>query len=287
MLQLLADDENEDLDDDDACDLLSRGVEGRRVVGAEAMHFQATTTTMMMMVATLLLVAAVAITKPATAIYPNIPPFVDQCMGTTQARCVPSLKPQCTWSNDGAPSCYETNYLAQVPARMDNVSFTSRFFQFAYGVHMAEGNVYSMYMTDSTEECARLCFASAGVSGIRCLSFDYYPVEDPQPQAPYFETIETGVCVLNSENKDTGRLRNVDMGLTDSELFAKSHFTARPSSGLEGYYELRDPRGGMIADMLGYSGDVTYQMSVNWAKSRWGLYHLCLLYTSPSPRDRG
>jgi hypothetical protein len=43
-------------------------------------------------------------------------------------------------------------------------------------------------------------------------SFDFYPMEMPDGSHPLLETRERGVCVLNTGNKDSARLRNEDQG---------------------------------------------------------------------------
>jgi hypothetical protein len=206
------------------------------------------------------------------ALYPDTKPYMDSCVGTVPQRC--GKKPQCTWSVAQYPECFESLFLAQVPSHVADTSLTTRFFEFSYGVHLSEGNNNQWWLVDNTEECARKCFASATNGGIRCLSFDYYPMEAPLKQWPYEETIDTGICILNSENKDSARLRNSDFGLTDAELFYKSHFSHRPFSALEGYYELRDPRGGRIALMLEFNANAKYSTNNLWPRSRWGLMHL-------------
>ena len=168
------------------------------------------------------------------ALYPNIPPFMDQCVGTKKLVCQ-SVRDGCFWTETGAPDCYEKKYFQMTPLRVpDPLDIVIRFFEFSYGVHLSEGTNQQTYVLHSVTECAKLCLTSTGTSGVRCLSFDYYPHEYPRPEAPFFETVESGICVLNSENKDTARLRNSDMGWTDSELYYTSHFTRRPFSGLEG-----------------------------------------------------
>ena len=50
----------------------------------------------------------------------------------------------------------------------------------------------------------------------------------------------------------------------------------RLTQGLKGYYEVRDPRGGALANFLQYAGNpLTGLQSVNhvWGQSRWGIFH--------------
>ena len=69
-------------------------------------------------------------------------------------------------------------------------------------------------------------------------------------------------------------------GWTDAELYyGLSHFTKRPFSNLDGYYEVRDPRGGAIAQMLNYILTIDFAPSIIWGGSRWGISHLSV----PSP----
>ena len=207
--------------------------------------------------------------------YPNKAPRMDKCVGKSKTTCK-KFKKYCVWDETGAPDCFEKKYFKLAPKNKDPLDIVIRFFTFSYGVHLSEGTNQQTHVVHSVAECAKLCLSSTGTSGIPCLSFDYYPHEDyyNYTGAPHFETPSSGYCLLSSSNKDTARLRNSDMGWTDSELFYKSHFTYRPFSGEEGYYELRDSRGGQISTMLEYSKGIDFSAVNLWPRSRWGLMYL-------------
>ena len=166
------------------------------------------------------------------------------------------------------------------------MGLSTKFFTFNAGVHLSEGTHQKFFYNVSPDDCAAECLSSPGVcpSNVRCLSFDFYPFEDPKTSAPWLETALNGVCVLNTENKDSARIRNSDLGYSDASLFYRSHFSYLPFSDGEGYYEVRDPRGNAVSTMLDYqalnsSVPATF---VNWGGSRWGLYTL----QAPSPQNQ-
>jgi hypothetical protein len=206
--------------------------------------------------------------------YPDKTPLIDRCTGKAKKSCTKNFKKECVWDETGAPDCFERSYFKQVPARRDPLDIVIRFFEFSFGVHLTEGNSQETHSVASVADCARLCLNSAGRTGIPCLSFDFYPIEDFVVAAPHSESGRSGYCILNTSNKDTARLRNSDMGYTDAELFYESHYTNRPFSGEEGYYELRDPRGGQISNMLEYNRGVDFTAQNIWPRSRWGLMFL-------------
>jgi hypothetical protein len=238
-----------------------------------------------------LLVFVALVPAVTQALWPNIPPLTDQCTGTPSTKqCKKKLNHTCVWSNAQAPDCFEATWLAQTPSAnvTTDVNLALKFFAFSYGVHLSEGTNQQWWFVDSVDECAGQCLSSVknvlqggGGGGVRCLSFDFYPIESPQAQAPYLETVNSGICVLNTENKDTARLRNEDMGLTDAELLYTSHFTYRPFSALDGYYELRNPRGGELNLMLDFSGSAQFATNNLWPMSRWGILHLVV----PQPKS--
>jgi hypothetical protein len=219
-----------------------------------------------------LLIAVLAVTCQAD--YPDRAPRMDRCVGKSKVSCTKNFAGVCVWDESGAPDCFEKAYFRLAPVKKDPLDIVIRFFLFSYGVHLAEGTSQETHAVSSVADCARLCLNAAGRTGIPCLSFDYYPIEDPVSTPPFSETPLSGYCILNTGNKDTARLRNSDMGWTDAELFYASHFIARPFSGEEGYYELRDPRGGQISNMLDYNKGVTFSAQNIWPRSRWGLMFL-------------
>ena len=132
--------------------------------------------------------------------------------------------------------------------------------------------------------CKRIFTLGKPLTSFPQLSFDFYPFEDPKPTEPWLETALTGVCVINSENRDSARLRNSDLGYSDASLFYRAHFSYLPFSDAEGYYELRDPRGNQLSTMLDYpslnsSVPATF---VSWGGSRWGMYTL----VAPVPQSQ-
>ena len=234
---------------------------------------------------------------------PNLP-YVDPCMGKAESSCGVKGGGDCAWVTEFSPMCVNQNWAGvQPPPRWDAVEkpLVSMFFEFFAGVHLSEGSYQRFYYNTDVTMCAELCLASAGgglntetfaapVFGVpqpdyvfvRCLSFDFFPFEEPVESAPYYESPETGVCVLNSNYRENARLRNVDQGLTDSELFASSFYEYRPFSALEGYYEVRDTRGAGIAAMLNYNQGGSLGDSVRaWGGSRWGSAALSV----PVPMD--
>jgi hypothetical protein len=100
------------------------------------------------------------------------------------------------------------------PINKDIVGISSKFFVFNAGVHLSEGTFQKIFNNLTPDECAAECLKSAGQcpDNIRCLSFDFYPYENPKLGPPWMETGDSGVCVLNTENKDSARLRNSDLG---------------------------------------------------------------------------
>lgn len=218
--------------------------------------------------------------------WPNAP-YIDVCSGATQTSCAKTAG--CSWFQTNAPWCYDTLYQQQYAPKgyYEESDFVKKFFTFSFGTHLSEGSTTQIHYNLNVTECAAACLGSASTKGAtyttRCLSFDFYPFEDPWYQPPYNEVLENGMCVLNTANRNTARLRNEDQGFTDAELFYKySHYTSRPFSNLGGYYEIRDPRGGQVSEMLDYGGsslDVTTQ--IVWGGSRWGITHLRI----PPPID--
>jgi len=187
--------------------------------------------------AIVLVVLTIWLATSVVAPYPSKRPFMDKCVGTKKVACLgrPKRSAGCIWNEQGAPDCFEKSYFYIKTFReLDPLDTVVRFFEFSYGVHLSDGTNQQIHVVHEVGECAQLCLASTGASGVRCLSFDYYPHERPDPNPPFNETARSGICILNSENSDTARLRNTDMGSTDAELFYKSHFTRRPFSGEEG-----------------------------------------------------
>jgi hypothetical protein len=211
-------------------------------------------------------------------------PFYDLCNGKIPTSCVASSS--CTWSVQYSPVCTNRALLQLHPPRVDPTNFIAAFFTFNWGVHLNEGSTTRAYYNMDLESCARECIKSAGglpaldgsqgLAKVRCLSFDFYPFEDPQVDLPLGESMDRGICSLNTDNRDTARLRNEDQGFTQAEWYYKSHFSKRPFSPLSGYYEVRDPRGGALANFLQYGGSpLSGLQSIQhvWGQSRWGIFH--------------
>ena len=208
---------------------------------------------------------------------PQKEPFMDPCYGKSRNTC----KNECTWSVLRFPWCFNAEYLQLSPSETidvtNNIGTALKFFTFSYGVHLSEGTMKQDYYNMLVDDCARLCLVSALLPGNnRCLSFDFYPFEDPWYSEPWLESHQAGVCTLNTGTAAVSRLRNEDQGYTDAELYYQSHFTHRPVSDLDGYYELRDARGESIGEFLEYGsgGDLSIPTINLWGRSRWGLYHL-------------
>ena len=175
------------------------------------------------------------------------------------------------------------------------------FFTYHHGVHLAEGPYakFMLYNLD-IEECAEACLhpdahvmslqednseESDGPS-IRCLSFDFYEFETSLEVGHLVERRKphTGVCVLNSANSATARLRPEDRGLTDAELFYETTLLQRNPNLLSGYAELRDHRHGTLhvahkgtefSELMSLD-EPTFLASVPavWGRSRWGAHFL-------------
>ena len=152
------------------------------------------------------------------------------------------------------------------------------------------GTHQKIYYNTNHEECGQLCQQSPREPlNVRCLSFDFF--EFPSLALPT-EIENNGVCILNSGNRDSARLRNVDQGYTDEELFSNpavaGHYRLRLSN-LGGHYMVRNPRGGQIAEQLDYA-QVTpedqYKIYI-WAGSRWGIAHIPPWDGSKAPQTRG
>lgn len=184
-------------------------------------------------------------------------------------------------SNNSLIRCYDKRYIQvkPIPSLYPQEDMAKRFFEYNNGVHLSEGTAQKIYYNTNHEECGDLCIKSTlQPLNVRCLSFDFYefpsfdlPAEQPPPNR--------GICVLNSGNKDDARLRNVDQGYTDEELFSDpsiaGHYRFRLSN-FGGHYNVRNPRGGQLADQLDYP--VTSPNDLNkiyvWGGSRWGIAHL-------------
>jgi hypothetical protein len=225
-----------------------------------------------------------------TARYPpQNPPFVDECMGIDETVCnLASDKGQCIWSarlpwGEQYPWCFSKPYALTKPKRQVKVGISTKFFIFNAGVHLSEGTHQKFFYNLTPDECAAECLQSAALCpfNVRCLSFDFYPFEIPKTDPPWNERYETGMCVLNNQNKDSARLRNSDLGWTDAQLFYRSHFSYLPFADSEGYYEVRDSRGVEIGNMLDYGSQDTQLPATNnvWGGSRWGIFH----YSVPRP----
>lgn len=218
--------------------------------------------------------------------WPNVYPFIDECRPAVQQRCSPSDKGTCTWDTSQYPVCIDAGFQKKFPpigSSIGKVGVATKFFKFSWGVHLSEGSNQQWIYNVDVETCARRCLLSASVvvpggngqsDRIRCLSFDFYPHETPKTGDPWNESIDTGMCILNSENRDTARLRNEDLGYSDAEYFYKSHFSQRPFSDYDGYYEIRDPRGNVFEKLLNYNSIVP-ELDLNpvWGKSRWGIVY--------------
>ena len=229
-----------------------------------------------------------AITVPPSSIkWPQyVPPgpfyFDTDCFGRFENYC-PKAGKYCKWYTEQDPTCYDTRFVSvtippvQVPAKAA-IPLHVRFFQFNFGVHLVEGTFSKRFYSLTVDECAERCLRSANGfdpiprDKLRCMSFDFYPFEVWVAEAPYNEEPNKGICVLNNETKDSARLRNEDQGLTDAELYYKSHCTARPFSELDGYYEVRDPRG-TLTPLLQYTGPNSLGLEAPWGGSRWGMFH--------------
>jgi len=146
--------------------------------------------------------------------WPNAP-YIDLCSELLQTTCTKTS--YCKWFEVTSPNCYNTNYEAQYPPLnlQPPNNIVSSFFTFSYGSHLSEGSINAVYYNYNVTECALECMMAANpVIGTsqRCLSFDFYPFEAPIAEAPYFESLERGVCALNTANRDNARLRNEDQG---------------------------------------------------------------------------
>lgn len=219
--------------------------------------------------------------------WPNSYPLIDECRPNVKELCNYSeRKGSCVWNTSQYPVCIDSGFEKQTPPNADNtgkVGIATKFFKFSWGVHLSEGSNQQWIYNIDVEACARRCLLSASVSipnndgfneKIRCLSFDFYPHETPKTGDPWNESIDKGMCILNSENRDTARLRNEDLGYSDAEFFYKSHFSQRPFSDYDGYYEIRDPRGNVLKKLLEYNAIVP-ELDLNsvWGKSRWGIMY--------------
>jgi hypothetical protein len=211
--------------------------------------------------------------------------YVDGCVGKQPQTCLSLSKTLgCIYSIDDR-GCFNEFLLDLTPPEDIDVSpsmgLASKFFAFNFGVFLSEGTWTKVLYNLDVNECADACLRSTSTSNIRCLAFNFFPFEEPWYSAPWQESIWRGICELLSSNADFARLRNEDEGLTDAELFYASHFTNRPFSDLAGYYELRDPRGGRMSQLLDYDGefqdsqqaDSTITSSL-WPRSRWGIFHI-------------
>ena len=238
---------------------------------------------------------------------PSKKPYYDSiCLGRFRGDCI--NVPFCSWHTEQSPTCLSNRYfsvglpepikqkLERSPIPIEKLMFVQHF-----GLRLSEGSTNRIYYNIDVSNCASRCLRSSlgfpddeEVALVhpeapyqnadndikqpiarRCLSFDFYPFEDPKMEFPYLESYERGVCILHTETKDTARARNEDQGFSDAELFYKSHFSKRPFSALAGYYEVRDSRGGHISQMLNYNGpsSLSLGLSSNWGMTRWGIYH--------------
>jgi hypothetical protein len=162
-------------------------------------------------------------TVPQLSWPPSQPPFVDKCAEKAASSCAifSNSTNVCVWASQPYPSCFNQVYLGLSPSPRVNVapelSLALKFFAHSFGMYLCEGTFkQTLYNTD-LDECAQLCIQS-GLHGRRCLSFNWFPFEDPYWSAPWLEDASRGVCVLNSGNKDTARLRNEDEGNSDAEV---------------------------------------------------------------------
>ena len=225
---------------------------------------------------TLLLLAFLSIT---IAKFPNTFPYRDECYGLAREICRPMEdKGNCKFHRDQYPECFDRDYANLRQKRKEvSVGAASLYFTFSAGVHLSEGTHQKTFVNLSPDECAQECLRSALICpyNIRCLSFDFYPYESPKTGNPWRESYDTGICVLNNENKDSARLRNSDLGYSDASLYYRSHFSYLPFADTEGYYEVRDPRGGELQWLLDYGVKTSHLPATNnvWGGSRWGFYH--------------
>ena len=228
-----------------------------------------------------------ATVPPSSIKWPQyVPPgpyyFDTKCFGRFNKYC--RKQKVCRWYTDSDPTCYDIRFVSvtippvQIPNK-EKIPLHIKFFQFNFGVHLVEGTFIKRFYGLTVDECADRCLRSAGGSvaepirdKLRCMSFDYYPFETWIAGAPYYESEERGICVLNNETKDSARLRNEDQGLTDAELYYKSHCSRRPFSEKDGYYEVRDPRGA-LTPLLEYAGPSSFGLEAPWGGSRWGMFH--------------
>lgn len=207
------------------------------------------------------------------------PPFIDQCIALNEVQC--GRLPYCTWSTDASPQCIlRTRKSVRPPDvwKYDTLDLTNKFFTFHWGVHLTEGKSDRRYYNTEVDECASLCLRAAGglsddlvdtpedapvgFSKRRCLSFDFFPFENPNVVAPFGEAMSRGICVLNQENSLSAKLRKEDTALTDAELFYISLPISRPFSKLDGYYEVKDLR------RLDTGSGST---KLSWGQSRYGM----------------
>lgn len=153
--------------------------------------------------------------RTAEAKFPNTFPYRDECMGVDEPVCRDRPeKGKCKFFKDQYPWCFDRNYAAIQPNQKASVGASTLFFTFLSGVHLSEGTHQKIFYNYNVDECARECLRSASLCpfNIRCLSFEFYPFEDPKKSAPWNESGDRGVCILNNENRNSARLRNSDLG---------------------------------------------------------------------------
>lgn len=219
---------------------------------------------------------------------PPGPYFFDTlCFGRFTNTCLKS-SPNCQWYTSQDPSCYDKRFVSVTAPNRVPVPYHVRFFQFNFGVHLVEGTFFKRFYSITVDECAKLCIKAAGGFATfpqqkrRCLSFDFYPFETWMSEAPYYESQERGICALNSDTKNTARMRNEDQGFTDAEYYYHSHCSRRPFNPAGGYYEVRDPRG-TLTPLLEYAGPTSLGLEAPWGGSRWGIFHPNMAGYLPTP----
>jgi hypothetical protein len=246
---------------------------------SKSYHHSRITTKTLLIIQILLSLVTDIVTADKSPLPPPwpLPPFVDSCSGLIEKRCL--SEPRCGWFQKMIPWCYDKIYITKRPppqpyAASDRAKL---FFEYNNGVHLCEGNIQKIWYNSDHVQCAERCIKSTidDPQKIRCLSFDFHEFSSLLLPG---EEYGRGICILNTENQDTARLRNVDQGYTDDELFSipsfAGHYRLR-TGNIGGYYSVRDPRGGQMATMLDYPkvGKDVNQIVV-WGGSRWGITHL-------------
>ncbi|KAH9261556.1 hypothetical protein BASA81_000212 [Batrachochytrium salamandrivorans] len=154
---------------------------------------------------------------------PPGPYFFDTlCFGRFTNTCLKS-SPNCQWYTTQDPSCYDKRFMSVTAPNRVSVPYHVRFFQFNFGVHLVEGTFFKRFYSITVDECAKLCIQAAGGFSTfpqqkrRCLSFDFYPFETLDEPSALLRVPRSWHLALNSDTKNTARMRNEDQGFTDAD----------------------------------------------------------------------